>query len=123
LHLPKLSYTGKFTGQTSALAIIHAHSTYAVVESLLAGPDERIVPEDSEGQYFLGDIPIVRGGIGSRELAGNLVNAPLKAQGRYSLQPRDFCNREDAWRSLYRDHGSLSILAKLSTCTSLRQRK
>lgn len=67
--------------QTSALAIIHAHAPYAVVESLLAGPDERIVPVDSEGQYFLGDIPVVEGGIGSRELAGNLANALSRHRG------------------------------------------
>ena len=67
--------------QTSALAIIHAHSPYAVVESLLAGPEGRIAPVDSEGQYFLGDIPVVGGGIGSRELAGNLANALSRHRG------------------------------------------
>ncbi|MCC4769830.1 aldolase [Methanosarcina sp. DH2] len=61
--------------KTSALAIIHAHCPYAVVESLLAGPGRVIVPVDSEGQYFLGNIPVVGGGIGSRELAGNLAEA------------------------------------------------
>ena len=67
--------------QTSALAIIHAHSAYAVVESLLAGPEGKIMPVDSEGQYFLGEVPIVRGGIGSRELAGNLANALSRYRG------------------------------------------
>ncbi|WP_331454925.1 aldolase [Methanosarcina siciliae] len=60
-------------GKTSALAIIHAHCPYSVVESLLAGPAGTIVPVDSEGQYFLGSIPVVGGGIGSRELAENLA--------------------------------------------------
>jgi len=67
--------------QTSALAIIHAHSVYAVVESLLAGPEGVIAPVDSEGQYFLGEIPVVRGGIGSCELAGNLANALSRHRG------------------------------------------
>jgi len=62
--------------KTSALAIIHAHCSYAVVESLLAGAGEVIVPVDSEGQYFLGNIPVVGGGIGSRELAENLADTP-----------------------------------------------
>ena len=61
--------------KTSALAIIHAHCPYAVVESLIAGPGKVIVPVDSEGQYFLGDIPVVGGGIGSKELAGNLADS------------------------------------------------
>jgi len=61
--------------KTSALAIIHAHCPYSVVESLLAGPGRAIVPVDSEGQYFLGNIPVVGGGIGSRELAENLADA------------------------------------------------
>jgi L-fuculose-phosphate aldolase len=61
--------------KTSALAIIHAHCPYSVVESLLAGPGGAIVPVDSEGQYFLGNIPVVCGGIGSLELATNLAGA------------------------------------------------
>ncbi len=67
--------------QTSALAVIHAHCQYAVVESLLAGPVGTILPVDSEGQYFLGDIPVVGGGIGSSELAGNLSNALSRHRG------------------------------------------
>ncbi|KCZ72644.1 ribulose-5-phosphate 4-epimerase-like epimerase or aldolase [Candidatus Methanoperedens nitroreducens] len=59
---------------TSALAIIHAHSPFAVVESLLADRD-MIVPVDSEGQYFLHEIPVVRGGIGTTELAKNTADA------------------------------------------------
>lgn len=67
--------------QTSALAIIHAHCQYAVVESLLAGPSGLILPVDSEGQYFLGDIPVVGGGIGSHELAENLADALSRHRG------------------------------------------
>ena len=64
--------------QTSALAIIHAHCKYSVVESLLAGPYGVILPIDSEGQYFLGNIPVVGGGKGSRELAENLRECTFK---------------------------------------------
>lgn len=60
---------------TSALAIIHAHSPYAVVESLKEAERGVVVPVDSEGQYFLHEVPIVRGGIGTKELADNLVAA------------------------------------------------
>lgn len=67
--------------KTSALAIIHAHCPYSVVESLLAGSGEAIVPVDSEGQYFLGDIPVVGGGIGSRELAENLADSLSSHRG------------------------------------------
>jgi L-fuculose-phosphate aldolase len=67
--------------QTSALATIHAHCQYSVVESLLAGPGGIIQPVDSEGQYFLGKIPVVRGGIGSHELAENLVSALSRTKG------------------------------------------
>ena len=67
--------------QTSTLAIIHAHCQYSVVESLLAGPEGKIVPVDSEGQYFLGEIPVVGGGIGSQKLAANLADALSRHRG------------------------------------------
>ncbi|MEZ5334927.1 MAG: aldolase [Methanolobus sp.] len=59
---------------TPALAIVHAHCPFAVTLSLLA-EDASITPADSEGQYFLGKIPVVKGGIGSDELARNLAEA------------------------------------------------
>ena len=55
---------------TSALAIIHAHCPFAVTQSLLIDAGS-IVPVDSEGKYFLGEIPVVKGDIGTRELAHN----------------------------------------------------
>ena len=58
--------------ETSALAILHGHSKYAVVESILC--EEQIVPEDSESIYFLHEIPVVGGGIGSDELARNAAS-------------------------------------------------
>ncbi len=57
---------------TSALAIIHAHCPYSVIESLIE--DSRVVPADSEGLYFLHEIPIVTGGIGTSELAENAAS-------------------------------------------------
>ncbi len=65
---------------TSALAVIHAHSPFAVVESILAEKD-KIVPIDSEGQYFLHDIPIVKGGVGTHELAKNTADALCDHKG------------------------------------------
>ncbi|MCD4703574.1 MAG: aldolase [Methanosarcinaceae archaeon] len=57
---------------TSAHAIIHAHCPFSVTESLLAETD-MIVPLDSEGKLFLREIPIVKGGIGTVELADGAV--------------------------------------------------
>ncbi len=59
---------------TSALAIIHAHSPFAVIASLLADGD-LIVPVDSEGKYFLHVIPVVKGDTGTPELAKNITDA------------------------------------------------
>jgi len=69
---------------TSALAIIHAHSPFAVIESLLA-EGTMIIPIDSEGQYFLHEIPIVKGGIGTPELARNTSDALKDHKGAVVL--------------------------------------
>jgi L-fuculose-phosphate aldolase len=53
---------------TSALAVIHCHSPFAVIESMLAESDV-ITPADSESLYFLHEIPVVTGGVGTPELA------------------------------------------------------
>jgi L-fuculose-phosphate aldolase len=66
--------------QTSALAIIHAHSPYAVIESLLLRK-KYLDPVDTEGQYFLHRIPIVSGAMGSKELAKNLGLALKEYKG------------------------------------------
>ena len=61
---------------TSALAILHGHSKYAVAMSMLYEPgEEQIVPEDAESIYVLHEIPVVRGGVGSDELAQNAADA------------------------------------------------
>jgi len=61
--------------ETSALAILHGHSNYAVALSMLYKPGELIVPEDSESIYVLHEIPVIRGGVGSEELARNAAAA------------------------------------------------
>jgi L-fuculose-phosphate aldolase len=58
---------------TPALAVIHAHPPFAVIESLLV--EDVIVPINIEGEYFLHEIPIVRGDTGSPELANNTALA------------------------------------------------
>lgn len=60
--------------ETSALAIVHAHSPFAVVLSLLT-EDDHLTPTDTESKYFLHRIPLVSGGVGSTELARNLAEA------------------------------------------------
>ncbi|MHC1566793.1 MAG: aldolase [Candidatus Syntropharchaeia archaeon] len=60
--------------KTSALAIIHAHCVFSVIESLLMD-EGSIKPIDSEGIYFLHEIPIVKGGVGTEELATNAAEA------------------------------------------------
>ena len=65
---------------TSALAIVHAHCPFAVIQSLL-NKEGSITPIDSEGQYFLHEVPIVGGGIGTKELAENLSNALSERKG------------------------------------------
>jgi L-fuculose-phosphate aldolase len=60
---------------TSALAILHGHSKYAVAMSLLYKSGELILPEDAESIYVLHEIPVVRGGVGSDELAQNAATA------------------------------------------------
>lgn len=56
---------------TSALAIVHAHSPYAIVESLY---NNEVIPIDEEGAYYLKKIPVlaVKNAIGSDEVAEKL---------------------------------------------------
>ncbi len=64
---------------TEANAIIHSHSPFAVIESLLVNED-RIFPMDIEGQYYLQEIIIVKGDPGTPELANNAAEALKKHQ-------------------------------------------
>lgn len=61
---------------TPAFAIIHVHPFFSVIESLLIENDS-IIPMSIEGEYFLHEIPVVRGGAGTSELAKTLQK-PLK---------------------------------------------
>ena len=56
---------------TSALAVIHAHPLYAVVESLMLR-EKNIKSMDCEGLYVLHEIPIVEGETGSKQLANEV---------------------------------------------------
>ena len=58
---------------TSAQAIIHTHSPYAVALSLIES--DMITPIDSEGLAFLGSMPIVSGYMGSSDLARSVSSA------------------------------------------------
>ena len=60
--------------QTSAQAVIHVHSPYAVAMSMISGEDY-LVPRDAECQQFLQRIPLVEGGTGSPEIAANMAGA------------------------------------------------
>ena len=60
--------------ETSALAIIHAHSPFATVQSMVSSKNI-LIPTDCESKYFLHEIPIIIGGVGSKELAQNAANA------------------------------------------------
>ncbi len=53
---------------SSALAILHGHSPFAVILSMTEKSDI-IKPEDSESLYLLHEIPIVEGGVGTEKLA------------------------------------------------------
>jgi len=64
---------------TTALAIIHAHPPFAVIESLLG--HDKIIPPDSEGQYILHEILVVRGDFGTKELADNTSGALKDRKG------------------------------------------
>lgn len=66
--------------KTHALAIIHAHPHFAVIESMLADGDT-IVPLNVEAQYFLQEIPVVRGKSGTQELADKTSQALIDHKG------------------------------------------
>lgn len=78
---------------TSALAIIHTHSPFAVVMSLIcdARGERRIIPVDTEGSYFLHEIPLVHGGAGTEELAKNLAAALKEHKAAIAVGHGAFC--------------------------------
>jgi L-fuculose-phosphate aldolase len=65
---------------TSALAIIHAHPTFAVIESMLVDT-KSIVPINIEGEHFLHNIPVVKGAPGTAELADNIAQTLIGHKG------------------------------------------
>jgi L-fuculose-phosphate aldolase len=58
---------------TSARAIMHTHSPFAVALTLLER--DTVMPIDSEGIIFLGSIPIVEGQFGTDDLAKTVSEA------------------------------------------------
>jgi len=62
---------------TSARAIVHTHSPYAVALSII---DDCLDPLDGEGRAFLGKVPVVEGAFGSEELARNVARALSQAR-------------------------------------------
>lgn len=65
---------------TDALVIIHIHSIFAVIESIITRKN-KITPLTQEDRYFLDKIPIITGKSGSKELAKNAVRALKKYKG------------------------------------------
>jgi len=65
---------------TSALAIIHCHSPFAVAMSMIA-EEHLIVPADSESLYVLHEIPLITGGAGSKQLADAAAKALADHKG------------------------------------------
>jgi L-fuculose-phosphate aldolase len=57
--------------KTDHVAIVHAHPPCAVAASLVM---DVIVPEDSEGEMFCPEIPVIQGAPGSQEIADAVVN-------------------------------------------------
>lgn len=66
--------------ETSALAIIHAHSPFAIVQSMISSTS-LLIPTDCESKYLLHEIPIITGGVGSEELARNAAIALKNHKG------------------------------------------
>ena len=77
---------------TGALAIVHAHPAHAVALSII---ESKIIPQDSEGSFFLRSVPVVkvRDAIGSDEVAkflppifsSNYVIAVVKGHGSFAV--------------------------------------
>ncbi|NKQ38098.1 MAG: aldolase [Methanosarcinales archaeon] len=65
---------------TSACAIIHAHSPYSVIQSVQSNLDV-IFPIDKYGVDTLNRIPIIKGDYGTEELAKNAAYALIEHKG------------------------------------------
>lgn len=77
---------------SKAQAIVHAHPAYAIA---LSNTEEKIIPQDAEGKFYLKSIPVVkaRDTIGSEEIArflppvfgGGYVSAIVKGHGTFAV--------------------------------------
>ncbi len=61
--------------QTQNLAVIHAHTPYAIAISFFK---EKLIPIDAEARHVLREVPIVEGRAGSERLAMNVAEAIKK---------------------------------------------
>ena len=71
----------KIYARTPALAVLHGHSRYAVIQSLIHNKENILRPTDLESLHFMKEIPIVNGDFGSEELAENTSSALIKHKG------------------------------------------
>ncbi len=65
---------------TVSRAIIHIHSPFAIVQSIIA-KEKKIIPVDEEGGYLFNEIPIIEGKSGSKTLAASAAAALKKHKG------------------------------------------
>ncbi len=65
---------------TVSRAIIHIHSPFAIVQSIIA-KEKKIIPVDEEGGYLFDEIPIIEGKSGSKTLAASAAAALKKHKG------------------------------------------
>ncbi|MDI9616655.1 MAG: aldolase [Methanothrix sp.] len=78
--------------RTDARAVIHTHSPYAVALSLL---EDVVVPIDSEGIAFLGEMPVVDGPFGSEKLASAVSEALMNHRACISRGHGVFARGDD----------------------------
>ncbi|KAF0133896.1 MAG: L-fuculose-phosphate aldolase [Candidatus Saganbacteria bacterium] len=85
-----------------ALAIVHAHPVYAISLSM---SEEKILPQDAEGKFYMKSIPVVRArdSIGSEEVIKYL--SPVFAAGYVA--------------AMIRGHGSFAIGQDIEECYRL----
>ncbi len=79
---------------TPSRAILHAHCPYSVTQSMLCEND-MIIPVDSEGKFFLKQIPVVRGDFGTEQLAENLSRALEYTRGAIAYSHGTFVTGKD----------------------------
>ncbi len=90
----------KIYGKTDALAVLHGHSRYAVIQSLIHKDKEALAPTDLESLHFMKEIPMVKGDFGSNELAQNVSSALVKHKGVIVRGHGSFARGKTPWEAL-----------------------